>query len=91
VQSSRTASEHLGRAHFAHYISYILFSILQQMASGFKMIYELGYSLTQSQASFYKPHAYWSHWDFVNSDNENNTRNPAYKPVVSSVSGSLNN
>lgn len=43
VQSSRTASERLGRAHFAHYISYILFSILQQMALSFTVIYGLGY------------------------------------------------
>lgn len=41
VQSSKTASEHLGRTYFAHYISYILFSILQQIASSIKMIYEL--------------------------------------------------
>lgn len=41
VQSSRTASEHLGRTYFAHYISYILFSIPQQIASSIKMIYEL--------------------------------------------------
>lgn len=41
VQSSRTASEHLGRTHFAHYISYILHSVLQQIVSSMEMIYEL--------------------------------------------------
>lgn len=43
VQSSRTASEHLGRTYFAHYISYILFSIFQQIVSSIKMIYKLVY------------------------------------------------
>lgn len=43
LHRSGAASEHLGKTHFGHYIPYILFSILQQMASGFKLIYELGY------------------------------------------------
>lgn len=42
VQSSRTACEHLGRTRFAHYISYILLSIL---VSTVNLIYELVYIL----------------------------------------------
>lgn len=48
VQSSRTASERLGRTHLAHYISYTLLSIFQQMASSFKMIYGLVHIRIQS-------------------------------------------
>lgn len=43
VQSSRTVSEPLGRARFAHYISYILFSVLRQIVSTANLIYESVY------------------------------------------------
>lgn len=45
VQSSRTASEHLGRTRSAHYISYVLFSIFQQIVSTINLICELVYIL----------------------------------------------
>ena len=43
VQSGRTVSEPLGRARFAHYISYILFSVLRQIVSTANLIYESVY------------------------------------------------